>query len=395
MLSSQNERSIAMFKFNFQNPTKIIFGEGRIKEVSAEIAKDKRVLITYGGGSIKNNGVLDQVKTALKNHTLYEFAGIEPNPSYEKLMEAVQLVHKEGIDYILAVGGGSVIDGTKFIAAAVNFDGEPWDLLAKQSKIENALPFGCVLTLPATGSEMNSGAVITRRSLQTKLPFLNPLLFPRFAVLDPTTSFSLPAGQISNGVVDAFVHVVEQYLTYPVNAKVQDRFAEGLLLTLIEEGPIALQDPQNYDVRANIMWCATMALNGLIGAGVPQDWATHMIGHELTAMYGLDHAQTLAIVLPSVLTIKKEQKWDKLLQYAERVWGICDGSDVERIDKAIVQTRSFFERMNVKTHLRDYGIKAEGISKLVAQLEQHGMVKLGEKRNITPEISRKILEMSV
>jgi NADP-dependent alcohol dehydrogenase len=383
-----------MFKFNFQNPTKIIFGEGRIKEVSKEIDKNLRILVTYGGGSIKKNGVLDQVKTALKGYSLFEFAGIEPNPSYETLMKAVELVQKEKIDYILAVGGGSVIDGTKFIAAAVNFHGDPWDLLAKQAAVESALPFGCILTLPATGSEMNSGAVVTRRSIQTKLPFSSPLLYPQFSVLDPTTTYSLPTVQISNGVVDAFVHVVEQYLTYPVNAKVQDRFAEGLLLTLIEEGPIALQEPQNYDVRANIMWCATLALNGLIGVGVPQDWATHMIGHELTAMYGLDHAQTLAIVLPSVLTVMKEQKQTKLLQYAERVWGICDGEDAERIDMAILKTRSFFESLNVKTRLSDYGIENEGIGKLVTQLEQHGMVKLGEKRNITPEISRKVLEIS-
>ncbi len=334
-----------MFKFEFQNPTKILFGEGRIGDIAAEIDKDHRVLITYGGGSIKKNGVLDQVKATLTDYTLFEFSGIEPNPSYETLMKAVELVQKEKIDYILAVGGGSVIDGTKFIAAAVNFQGDPWDLLAKQAAVKSALPFGCILTLPATGSEMNSGAVVTRRSLQTKLPFSNPLLYPQFAVLDPTTTYSLPAVQISNGVVDAFVHVVEQYLTYPVNAKVQDRFAEGLLLTLIEEGPIALQDPQNYDVRANIMWCATLALNGLIGAGVPQDWATHMIGHELTVMHGLDHAQTLAIVLPSVLTVKKEQKAAKLLQYAERVWGIVDGDDSERIDKAIEKTRSFFESL--------------------------------------------------
>ncbi|MEE4254832.1 MAG: iron-containing alcohol dehydrogenase [Desulfuromusa sp.] len=383
-----------MFKFNFQNPTKIIFGEGRIKEVSKEIDKNLRILVTYGGGSIKKNGVLDQVKTALKGYSLFEFAGIEPNPSYETLMKAVELVQKEKIDYILAVGGGSVIDGTKFIAAAVNFHGDPWDLLAKQAAVESALPFGCILTLPATGSEMNSGAVVTRRSIQTKLPFSSPLLYPQFSVLDPTTTYSLPTVQISNGVVDAFVHVVEQYLTYPVNAKVQDRFAEGLLLTLIEEGPIALQEPQNYDVRANIMWCATLALNGLIGVGVPQDWATHMIGHELTAMYGLDHAQTLAIVLPSVLTVMKEQKQTKLLQYAERVWGLCDGEDAERIDMAILKTRSFFESLNVKTRLSDYGIENEGIGKLVTQLEQHGMVKLGEKRNITPEISRKVLEIS-
>jgi NADP-dependent alcohol dehydrogenase len=384
-----------MFKFNFQNPTKILFGKGRIADIAAEIDKTDRVLITYGGGSILKNGVLDQVKAALPDYTLFEFAGIEPNPSYETLMEAVQLVQKEKIDYILAVGGGSVIDGTKFIAAAANFHGDPWDLLAKQATVESALPFGCILTLPATGSEMNSGAVVTRRSLKTKLPFSSPLLYPRFAVLDPTTTYTLPTKQISNGVVDAFIHVVEQYLTYPVNAKVQDRFAEGLLLSLIEEGPTALKDPQNYDVRANIMWCATLALNGLIGAGVPQDWATHMIGHEITAMHGLDHAQTLAIILPSVLTVEKQQKGAKLLQYGERVWGIVDGDESERIDKAIEKTRSFFESMQVKTRLSDYGIKQESIGKLVTQLEKHGMVKLGEKKNITPEVSRAILELSL
>ena len=219
-----------MLKFNFQNPTKILFGEGRIGDIAAEIDKDQRVLITYGGGSIEKNGVMGQVKAALSGYTLFEFAGIEPNPSYETLMVAVQLVKEEKIDYILAVGGGSVVDGTKFIAAAVNFQGEPWDILAKQAKVETALPFGCVLTLPATGSEMNSGSVITRRSIQTKLPFSSPLIYPQFAVLDPTTTYSLPPSQISNGVVDAFIHVIEQYLTYPVNAKVQDRFAEGLLL---------------------------------------------------------------------------------------------------------------------------------------------------------------------
>lgn len=384
-----------MFKFNFQNPTKIIFGEGRIKDISSEIDKDRRILITYGGGSIKKKGVFDQVNAALSDYTCFEFAGIEPNPSYETLMKAVRLVQKEKLDYILAVGGGSVIDGSKFIAAAVNYSGDPWDLLAKRAVVESVLPFGCVLTLPATGSEMNNGAVITRRSLQTKLPFSSPNLYPQFAVLDPTTTFTLPTTQISNGVVDAFVHVVEQYLTYPVDAKVQDRFSEGLLLTLIEEGPVALQDPQNYDVRANIMWCATLALNGLIGSGVPQDWATHMIGHELTALYGLDHAQTLAIILPSVLTVKKEQKAAKLLQYAERVWGICEGDDSERIDKAIVKTRSFFESMQVKTHLSEYGMNKEDIGKVVDQLEQHGMVRLGEKKNITLATSREILELSL
>ncbi|MDD2466787.1 MAG: alcohol dehydrogenase [Desulfuromonadaceae bacterium] len=384
-----------MFKFDFQNPTKILFGEGRIGDISTEIPKHHRVLVTYGGGSIKKNGVLDQVKATLDGYSLFEFGGIEPNPSYETLMDAVQLVKKEKIDFLLAVGGGSVIDGTKFIAAAVNFQGDPWDILAKGSTVESSLPFGSVLTLPATGSEMNNGAVVTRRSLQTKLPFSSPLVYPQFSVLDPTTTYTLPAVQISNGVVDAFIHVIEQYLTYPVNAKVQDRFAEGLLLSLIEEGPSALKDPHNYAVRANIMWCATMALNGLIGAGVPQDWATHMIGHEITALHGLDHAQTLAIVLPALLTVKKAEKGDKLLQYAERVWGLTKGDDAERIDAAIEKTRAFFELMQVKTHLSDYGITKDSIPKLVAQLEQHGMVKLGEKKDVTPDVSKKILELSL
>lgn len=384
-----------MFKFDFQNPTKILFGEGRIGDIAMEIPKDHRVLVTYGGGSIKKNGVLDQVKATLDGYSLFEFGGIEPNPSYETLMDAVQLVKKEKIDFLLAVGGGSVIDGTKFIAAAVNFQGDPWDILAKGSTVESSLPFGCVLTLPATGSEMNNGAVVTRRSLQTKLPFSSPLVYPQFSVLDPTTTYTLPPSQISNGVVDAFIHVIEQYLTYPANAKVQDRFAEGLLLSLIEDGPLALKEPRNYDVRANIMWCATLALNGLIGAGVPQDWTTHMIGHEITAMHGLDHAQTLAIVLPSVLSVKKTQKRDKLHQYAERVWGLTKGDDAERIDAAIEKTRAFFERMQVKTRLSDYGITKESIPKLVAQLEQHGMVKLGEKKDVTPEVSKRILELSL
>jgi NADP-dependent alcohol dehydrogenase len=384
-----------MLNFTFHNPTKILFGKGQIAAITREIPREQRVLITYGGGSIKQNGVYDQVMSALAKRTVFEFAGIEPNPTYETLMEAVRTVREQDIDFLLAVGGGSVIDGTKFIAAAAPFKGEPWDILAKRAPIQSALPLGAVLTLPATGSEMNSGSVVTRRATQDKLAFMHPLVYPRFSVLDPTVTFTLPPRQIGNGVVDAYTHIIEQYLTYPVNAPVQDRFAEGLLLTLIEEGPKALATPEDYDVRANIMWCATLALNGLIGAGVPGDWATHMIGHEITALHGLDHAQTLAIVLPGMMTVKRDKKRAKLLQYAARVWGLSSGGEEARIDAAIAKTREFFERMGVRTCLRDYGIGADAIPALLAQLERHGLNKMGEHGDIDLAASRRILELSV
>ena len=383
-----------MLDFDFKNPTRIFFGKDKIAAIKNEIPAQSRVLILYGGGSVQRTGTLDEVLAALDGHTVFEFGGIEPNPSYETLMKAVELVHETSIDFLLAVGGGSVIDGTKFVAAAALFDGEPWSILEQGgTSVKKALPMGTILTLPATGSEMNCGSVITRKSLQAKLAFMSPHVFPVFSVLDPEKTYTLPLRQISNGVVDAFVHVVEQYLTYPVNAKVQDRFAEGLLLTLIEEGPKALETPKDEAVRSNLMWTATLALNGLIGAGVPQDWATHMIGHELTVLHGLDHAQTLAVVLPNLLTVCRPSKQEKLLQYAERIWGLTDGDTDHRIDAAIEQTRQFFEQMQVKTRLSDYGIGKDSIPKLVAQLEAHGMTGLGEHRKITLDVSKTILEL--
>ena len=383
-----------MQNFTFYNPTRILFGQGRIAELAREVPAGARVLITYGGGSIVKTGTLAEVKAALNGFTLFEFPGIEPNPTYETLMQAVELARREKIDFLLAVGGGSVIDGTKFIAAAIPFDGDPWDILTKRAKISSAIPFGSILTLPATGSEMNSGAVITRRARNDKLAFSNPQLFPRFSVLDPSKTLTLPPRQVANGVVDAFVHTIEQYLTYPADAKVQDRFAEGLLLTLIEDGPKALSEPDNLTVRANLMWTATMALNGLIGAGVPNDWATHMLGHELTALHGLDHAQTLAVVLPSMLQVRRAEKREKLLQYAERVWNLREGDEEARIDQAIAQTRDFFESLQVATRLSDYGIGKDAIPALVAQLERHGMTTLGERRSLTLEASRQVYELA-
>ena len=384
-----------MQNFIFHNPTRILFGEGQIAAIGPEIPNGARVLITYGGGSVVTTGTLAEVKVALGETDSLEFGGIEPNPTYETLMQAVELARREKVDFLLAVGGGSVIDGTKFIAAAIPFQGEPWDILAKQAPINSAVPFGSVLTLPATGSEMNAGSVITRRATRDKLAFIHPLVFPRFSVLDPTKTYTLPPRQVANGVVDAFVHIAEQYLTYPADAKVQDRFAEGLLLTLIEEGPKALTEPENYAVRANLMWTATLALNGLIGAGVPQDWATHMVGHEITALHGLDHAQTLAVVLPAMLQVRRFDKRGKLLQYAERVWGLRDGDEDARIDAAIERTRDFFESLQVPTRLSGYGIGAEAIAPLLDQLERHGMTALGERQDVDLARSRQVLELAL
>lgn len=380
-----------MQNFTFHNPVKILFGEGQIAQIAREIPADARILVTYGGGSIKANGVYDQVMQALSGRDVREFGGIEPNPRYETLMRAVSLVREEKVDFLLAVGGGSVLDGTKFIAAAAPFAGEPWTILSERAQVASALPIGAVLTLPATGSEMNGFSVVSREETKEKLGFFSPLVYPRFSVLDPTTTYSLPPRQIGNGVVDAFVHTIEQYLTYPANAPLQDRFAEGVLLTLIEEGPKTLANPTDYQARANVMWCATMALNGLIGVGVPQDWATHGIGHELTALFGLDHAQTLAVVLPSLLSVQKAGKLEKLAQYAERVWDIHQGTPEQKAELAIVSTRAFFEAMGVKTRLSEYGVPADGLAAVTERLAARGPIALGERGDIDGEKVRAIL----
>ncbi|AOM41207.1 alcohol dehydrogenase [Xenorhabdus hominickii] len=386
-----------MQNFTLHTPTKIIFGKGQIAQLSNEIPKTAKILLVYGGGSIKHNGVLSQVYAALEGYTIDEFSGIEPNPAYETLIKAVDYIRQHEIDYLLAIGGGSVIDGTKFIAAAVNYPHDDlWEILITNGAyITSALPFSCVLTLPATGSETNNFSVISRRETGDKQSFSSPFVFPKIAILDPEVTYSLPVRQTANGVVDAFVHTLEQYLTYPVNAKVQDRYAEGLLMTLLEEGPKVLKEPENYAIRANIMWTATQALNGLLGAGVPQDWATHELGHQLTAFHGLDHAQTLAIILPHLLQEKREAKHDKLLQYAERVWDFTEGSEEERISKAIRATRQFFEDMGVKTHLSDYRLDGSSIPAMIKKLETQGLVALGEHQDITLDVSQRIYEASI
>ncbi|MEB4800828.1 iron-containing alcohol dehydrogenase [Acinetobacter soli] len=385
-----------MQNFTFYNPTKIVFGQNSVEQLETLIASDARIMMIYGGQSAEKTGTLKEIRDVLGHRIVKEFGGVEPNPRYETLMRAVELIKSNDIDYLLAVGGGSVIDGTKFIAAAALYTGEPWNILKNQgADVEQALAFGCVLTLPATGSEMNAGAVITRGETQDKLFFNSTYVFPQFSILDPLKTYTLPERQLANGVVDAFTHVMEQYLTYPAGGYIQDRMAEGLLQTLIEIGPRVLSAEKDDEARANLMWVATLALNGLIGAGVPQDWSTHMIGHELTALYEIDHARTLAVVLPANLSVRRESKAAKLLQYAERVWQIREGSEQARINAAIEQTKAFFKAMGIPTQLGDYDLGHEAIDKVVAQLEHHGMTALGEHSDVTLAISRQILEKAL
>jgi len=387
-----------MRNFEFYNPVRICFGKGEIVSLSKLVPKGANILLTYGGGSIKKNGVYNQVITALKGFNIVEFSGIEANPHYETLMKGVAICKEKKIDFLLAVGGGSVLDGTKFIAAAALWEGsDPWEILSRRSEmhVEKALPIGTVLTLPATGSEMNGNSVVTRWETRDKLAFDSEHVMPLFSILDPEVVFSLPQIQVANGIVDAFIHVMEQYLTFPVNAPIQDRFAESILITLIEEGPKVLANRTDYDAAANFMWAATMALNGLIGAGVPQDWATHMIGHELTAFQGIDHGQTLCIVLPGIMKLKRANKQEKILQYGHRIWNITEGTVDERIDATIQKTVEFFESVGIKTKLSDYGVGTEIIDKVVNRFIKRGIKAIGERGDLTTENIAKILELQL
>lgn len=396
-----------MNNFQYYNPVRIVFGEGQIQELANLVPDNARVLITYGGGSAQKTGTLDEVKTALagKNREIFEFGGIEPNPEFTTLMKAVDMVHDKQIDFLLAVGGGSVLDGTKFIALTATLEDDKdhaslheraWESLKKRTNdIAQALPLGTVLTIPATGSEMNSGGVINHSERHAKLSFGNPLAYPKFSILDPAKTLTLPERQVMNGIGDAFVHVMEQYLTYPVNAKVQDSFSESLLKILIEDGRAVKANPNDMDIRKNIMWTATMALNGLIGTGVPQDWTTHMIGHELTSLHGIDHARTLTIVLPAVMRELKDSKQGKLLQYAENVWHITDGSDDEKIEQAIVKTEEFFRELGLPVRFSDVQLDKTAIEPILAQLKEHGMVALGEHKANDLAVSERILNRAI
>ncbi|WP_165734081.1 iron-containing alcohol dehydrogenase [Polaribacter sp. 20A6] len=385
-----------MNNFELKNPTKIIFGKDTIKQLESEIPADAKVLLLYGGGSIKKNGIYEQVKKALTKVEVVEFGGIPANPEYATLIEALQVIKEENITYLLAVGGGSVIDGTKFLSAAAVFEGEtPWDILTKNIRTEVGMPFATVLTLPATGSEMNSGAVITRSETKEKLAMGGPGLFPVFSILDPQVISSIPQRQLANGLMDSFSHVLEQYMTYPVEGLLQDRFAESILQTIIEVAPKVLKDPTDYDAAANFMWSCTMALNGLIQKGVPSDWAIHAMGHELTALFGIDHARTLAVIAPSHYKYNFEAKKEKLAQYGERVWNITEGSIDDKAYAAIERTVAFFHELGIDTKLSDYTKEYEGTAEKIAQrFTDRGWLGLGEHQNLSPDKVEKIVKMA-
>jgi len=385
-----------MNNFEYKNPTKIIFGKDQIKELSNEIPKDAKVLMLYGGGSIKRNGIYEQVTAALKDFEVIEFGGIPANPEYEVLLEALDIIKKEDITFLLAVGGGSVIDGTKFLAAAAVYEGDtPWDILANKIRTEEGFPFGTVLTLPATGSEMNSGAVITRAETKEKLGMGGKGLFPEFSILDPQVIHSIPERQIANGLADSFTHVLEQYMTYPIGAALQDRFAESILQTIIETAPKILADREDYQAASNFMWCCTMALNGLIQKGVPTDWAIHGMGHELTALYGIDHARTLAILTKNHYLYNLEKKKEKLAQYAERVWNINSGTLEEKALAGIEKTEHFFHSIGIKTKLSEYTEDYQQTAETIADtFTKRGWEGIGEHRDLSPDDVKKIVEMS-
>ena len=373
-----------MQNFNYYNPVRILFGKGKVEELKNHIPQDANILLTYGGGSIKRNGIYEAVVESLKGHRFLEFGGIEANPKYETLMQAVKIVKEQNIDFILAVGGGSVLDGTKFIAAAALFEGDdPWDILAKAAPIKAAVPFGAVLTLAATGSEMNGNFVVSKSATQEKLAAGSEKVYPKFSVLDPEYTFSLPQRQVANGIIDSYVHTMEQYLTYPMGTEVQDALAEGILRILIQEGPKAIESEKPcYENRSTLMWAATNALNGLLSCGVVSDWSSHQIGHELTALHGLDHAVSLAVVLPGVLEFTKGMRSEKLLQYAQNVWNITEGDDAEKCNEAIRKTELFFQQLGVKTRLGDYGIMEDTIDLIVKRFTDRGYPGIGYSGDI-------------
>lgn len=379
-----------MNNFILHTPTKIVFGKDEVKRLSSLLPKDKKILLLYGGGSIKKNGVYDDVINAMDGLNFVEFGGIEANPDFDTCVKARNFARQNGVEFLLSVGGGSVLDATKFISLIFYENGDEWEVLEGKKCASNALPLASVMTLPATGSEMNNGGVISRRSTQDKLSFKSRFVFPKFSIIDPSYTASLPLRQIQNGIVDTFVHTLEQYATWDINTPMQDLWAIGILRTLLEEGPKAISDPSDYDVMSNICWCATCGLNGWIGAGVIQDWAVHMIGHELTAFYGIDHAQSLAVVLPSRYRLHLKNKKEKLYKLGVEVFKL-EGNKDQIASNCIDKIEEFFNSLGVKTHLSDYGIdEKEASIKIAERFIQRNKI-WGEHSEVTPEVVRVIL----
>ncbi|MBN1787213.1 MAG: iron-containing alcohol dehydrogenase [Sedimentisphaerales bacterium] len=383
-----------MENFTYCNPTKIIFGKNTIAQLDELIEPEAKILFLYGFGSIKKNGVYQQAMKALKNRKVIEFANIEPNPTYETCIKAIELGRKEKIDFILAVGGGSVLDASKFIAAGIKYkDDDLWQIVTSRgSVVTSAIPIGTVLTLPATGSEMNRWSVMSKSSTKEKLSFGSEHTYPKFSILDPETTYSLDKKQIRNGIVDTFVHAVEQYATIDLNTPLQDRYAISILQTLVELAPSLMSDKKDYDAYASFMWTATQAQNGLLGCGVRLDWSTHGIGHELTAFFGLAHAETLAIVLPALWKYELDNKCKKLAKIARQVFNVTEGDEKQQANTAIMKTSAFFNSIQMPTTLAHYNIKKADIQQVVDRFAERGS-SIGENQDIDAKAVEKILKM--
>lgn len=385
--NSLTNRITIMNNFIFQNPTKLVFGKGQIAKLTELLPDNINLMLTFGGGSVTKNGVYDQVKEALKGRNFIEFWGIEPNPRVETLRKAVKMGKENNINYLLAVGGGSVLDGTKLIAAGIATDTEPWEIV-KGGVAKEQIPFASVMTVPATGSEMNGAAVISREETQEKYGFFGT--YPQFSILDPEVTYSLSPYQIACGLADAFTHVLEQYMTTPGQSRLMDRWAEGVLLSVKEIAPGIKHNPHNYDLMSDYMLSATLALNDFIRMGITQDWATHQIGHELTALHGITHGHSLAIAMPGTLRILKEQKKGKLLQYGERIFNITEGTEDERVEKAIEMTEQFYRSLGLTTRLSEEGIGMDTIEIIASRFNDRGDA-FGENSNVTGDVTREIL----
>jgi alcohol dehydrogenase len=350
-----------MQNFTYWNPTKLIFGESQLEQLKTEIPLyGRKVLLVYGGGSIKRNGLYEQVIQQLNdlNVEVFELSGVEPNPRIETARKGVELCKKENIEFILAVGGGSVIDCTKLIAAGAKYEGDAWDLVVKKAVATEALPFGTILTLAATGSEMNSGSVITNWETKEKYGWGSPATFPKFSILDPTNTFSVPKDQTIYGMVDMMSHVFEQYFHQVENTPLQDRLCESTLLTVMEAAPKLVNDLENYELRETILFSGTIALNGMLQMGYRGDWATHNIEHAVSAVYDIPHGGGLAILFPNWMKHCLKENPARFKQLAERVFAISpEGKTDEEVGLlGIEKLREFWTSIGAPSRLADYQI---------------------------------------
>ncbi|BBI36379.1 iron-containing alcohol dehydrogenase [Cohnella abietis] len=368
-----------MNSFELYNPTKLVFGADKIGQLGELVTPyGKRILLVYGGGSIKSSGLYNDVLYQLEGigAIVHELPGIEPNPRLATVNKGINICRAEKIDFILAVGGGSVIDAAKAIAAGALYDGDVWDFTVRQATIQEALPLGTVLTLAATGSEMNGNSVISNWETKQKRAMGSKLIYPKFSILDPKLTYTVPANQTVNGIVDIMSHVFEQYFSLTTDIPLQERFAESILLTVIENGEKALENGSDYDARANLLLAGTYALNGTLPNGVSTDWATHGIEHEVSAIYDIAHGAGLAIIFPNWMKHVYKERASKFVQYAVRVWGVDPNgkSDDEIALEGIEATRNYFTRIGAPATLGELGINDEQLDRMAEEATKYGPI---------------------